>query len=215
MPRISLVDALPIAQALEPQLSLDTTIVLTEQRDSLYWRWSSKGTYTASSTYNIMMSGGMVAWEHKETWRSRVPNTVRIFIYLMLRQRILTHDIMQRRRIGCEGKCVLCDSCPLETLIHLLFTCPYATQVWTFVSAELNIPLLKPMETAESTWSESWKIESRQPNLKKEDRMRWFKCTCWLIWKERNGMIFRGKARWPRELAQAIMQEGKLWARYC
>lgn len=62
MPRISLADALPIAQALEPQLSLDTTIVLTEQRDSLYWRWSSKGIYTASSTYNIMMSGGMVAY---------------------------------------------------------------------------------------------------------------------------------------------------------
>lgn len=63
-------------------------------------------------------------------WKLKCPETVRIFIYLLLKGRLLTRDVMARSNCDHCHLCDLCDACSLETAMHLFFECPYVSQVW-------------------------------------------------------------------------------------
>lgn len=46
--------------------------------------------------------------------------------------------------------------------------------------------------------------------------IRWFIAVTWgLMWKERNGRIFRGNRHTPQILARKIVHEGCLWGSFC
>lgn len=41
-----------------------------------------------------------------------------------------------------------------------------------------------------------------------------FFCSCWLIWKQRNALVFGGSVVPARILAERIVQEGELCSKY-
>lgn len=67
-------------------------VLAEDHEDSLLWRWSSHGIYSASSIYRIMILDGKVSWGFMEVWDSFAPSNVKIFSYLLIKNRILTHD---------------------------------------------------------------------------------------------------------------------------
>lgn len=124
----------------------------------------------------------------------------------MLKHKILTHDVMEKRRINCDLKFVMC-----ETATHLLFECPIAiaTQVWNWISTKLNHPIMKRFH-----WNLMIQYHSLGMTLE-EWRKRRFVCTRWFLWKQRNELIFRVRKIQPQQVVVSISQEVRLWARFC
>ena len=148
--KISLRQAWPIQATLEPNRPILQQIHFTQETDTLEWRWDKSGKYTSSSAYGILTGGGMTKWPFPKIWKCKVPPTVRIFAYLMLQGKVLTRDVLRRRGIQVERKCVLCSNCPVESGLHLFYLCPYTVEVWFHISNNLNIALIKPGLTIQS-----------------------------------------------------------------
>lgn len=112
-------------------LSLSTQAVqLSGREDQIYWLWSSTSCYSAKSLYDTLLAGGKTICPFGHTWNLKVPPTVKVFLYLLIKGKILTHDVMQQRGFNCEMSCTACRNCTLETSIHLFFECSFATSVW-------------------------------------------------------------------------------------
>lgn len=96
----------------------------------LVWWWNSNQEYSAKSFYEMMLSGGKTVCKFEFIWKLKMPPTVRVFAFLCLHDKLLTHETMARSGFHCELNCVLCQSCPLETAIHLFFYCRFAKRFW-------------------------------------------------------------------------------------
>jgi len=209
--KISLCDAAPIINDLRPLQPIQH--VFSDTRDRLKWRWTNTGLYTASSFYKTMMYGGRIRCRFHEIWTSRTPSKVRIFTVLLLQDKLLTHEVMVRRSINCERRCVMCDTCELETAVHLILSCSYAERVWRYLDTQLGFKIMVPRETMGDTWDGSKRSRPRAVG-----KISWtsrFMCALWMLWKQRNEKIFRNKRTPPALLADKILQEGNLWMRYC
>lgn len=182
---------------------------------SLRWRWETGGLYSSKSTYLTVMTGGKTKWPFPEVWTSRIPQTVKVFLYLLLQGRILTRDVLQKRRINCPNECVLCAHCPLETALHLFFDCPYSKCVWMKANRTTGFALVAVKEDAVSTWSESWiQMKARGKVLYEKASIR-FISICWHIWLQRNNLIFRSTLLPPEIAADRAIQVGDQWMRHC
>lgn len=119
-----------LQEAVSEELPLTGTVpVLTGGEDHAHWRWSANGIYLACSLYNTIISAGKIGWHYMELWTAAAPSKVKFFTYLLLQNRILTHEVM-RRGMQCDMQCVTCDDCPIESSQHLFFECPNAVEVW-------------------------------------------------------------------------------------
>ena len=66
----------------------------------------------------------------RRMWRSRIPLKIRVFLWLLLRRRLMTRSLHQRWDPHSSAECVLCRS-GLEDCDHLFVRCPLAQAVWT------------------------------------------------------------------------------------
>lgn len=214
-PVLSLREAQPVLSNLAPSCIVN----FTEEQDSLRWVWGSTGTYSSSSVYKIMAEGGRIIMHNLEVWTAKVPPSVRIFGYLLLRRRILTRDALRRRGINCDRHCVMCSSNWDETAVHLLFRCSYARRVWRIVESELGCKLVSAntvqgvVPTVRYIWEASRLAGGN--TITSQVWMVRFLCTLWWIWRQRNNRIFRGEVVPPEMLAWKVLQEGAMWLKFC
>lgn len=138
--------------------------------------------------------------------------TVRIFAFLLLKGKILTHNVMQRRDLNCELGCTFCNDCTLETSMHLFFQCSYAVTYWNEIARLTGGHLMKPSDTVQNTYEFSARSRG---TMRKKTWAVLFWAACWLLWKERNNRIFERKEKPPVLVAQRAVQEGFLWLKHC
>jgi hypothetical protein len=102
---------------------------LTVQPDQIIWRWTANGRYTAQSAYlaTFRDSPRCNAW--KLIWKAWAPPRVKLFLWLANKDRCWTAERLRRRRLPHNQRCALCDH-ELETMHHLLISCPFSKQVW-------------------------------------------------------------------------------------
>ncbi|CAM0911087.1 unnamed protein product [Alopecurus aequalis] len=179
--------------------------------DSVTWRWTANGQYSAASAYDMQFEGS-IRFSFKDTiWSSGAPLKCRIFGWLAILGKCHTADCLQRKGWPHNAACVFCLS-EHETALHLLATCPVISRLWIklFHTAGLNNNLL-PTQDDDSL--DSWLTRTRRqlpPTLKKN----WcalVHLTWWTIWKERNSRIFNNAAESLSRLHANIVAEAKCW----
>lgn len=88
-------------------------------------------------------------------------------------------DVMSYRNMGVNSGCVICENCPTESALHLIFLCPCAIEVWYEMAAKIGYRLMVP----QSTILEIWTVSKEQANRRgRKCRVEWgsyFACTCW------------------------------------
>lgn len=62
-------------------------------------------------------------------WKYKAPHRVKLFSWNLMHGGLLTNDILQRRGISLDSRCVLCTK-DLEDISHIFFYCPYACNLW-------------------------------------------------------------------------------------
>lgn len=147
-----------------------------------------------------MIGVGKIGWHLVNTWKLRIPPTVRLFLFLLLKGKVLTRDVMRRRKFNCDLGCEMCNHNHPETSIHLFFTCRFATNIWSKLGRPTNINYL--------TIQEAWEKEAvTDPIL--------IASAIWEIWKSRNLKMFENRMAPIDVTVQWIVQEATLWKKFC
>ena len=188
-----------------------TSSYLDPSNDALIWRWTTDGLYPCSSTYKFMHNGGVQSAYNQSVWKFRVPMKVRIFLWLLFRNQILTQEVLVKRGCMVDEGCCFCNNNGIETRQHLFWECTYANSFWRGLAAELNLP---PMSG--TTLINVW-IRGRK-GLTKQDRLRWdtaWAAGTWTLWKERNRRILGQEMRVVGVSIGLASKEAHNWLLFC
>ena len=98
------------------------------EADKITWKWNMKsGLFTTKSVYNHL-SFGEVGLHYRHIWKTKIPYKIKIFVWMLEQNAILTKYNMIRRRWVGDPTCYFC-SLP-ESCGHLFFQCHVAKAVW-------------------------------------------------------------------------------------
>lgn len=161
-------------------------VQLTPQADNFVWTLNVNGKYSISSFYEqIGGKKARVDW-HRLVWAGRIPQKYRFICWLLVRFRLKTKGLLQRKGMNISTDCVLCDD-GFDPCSHLFFQCPYSKQIWKKVLAEIGV-IREPLSwNHELQWLRiACKGRSRKSNLIRLALM----CTVYSLWMERNSRIF-------------------------
>jgi hypothetical protein len=151
--------------------------------DRFIWKWTTDGSYLASSAYRSFFLGMSSLLGAKDLWKASAPPKVKFFFVLTLHHRIWTADRRMRHGLQDSAACALCDQDD-ETVDHLLVGCAYARELWYRL---LRPGGWDPLVPALGSSLAAWWMDSRSllpANLRRSfDSVRLL--VSWVLWKER------------------------------
>ena len=120
---------------------------------------------------------------YKFLWKSKLPHKIKVFFWLVVRNKILTKDNLKKR---CWIGSLNCCFCGVdESIDHLFFQCPIAQYMWRVIQVALNLRMIpKNIKNLYDNWL-----------CKPKDKMAHlvlFGCGAlfWAIWRTRNDWCF-------------------------
>jgi hypothetical protein len=101
------------------------SVQLTDQPDSIVWRWTADGTYSAKSAYNAQFIGSYSFFRGDSIWKAEAEGKHKFFAWLLVQSKILAADKILARQWPCNPICPLCNH-EQETASHLILqsVCP-------------------------------------------------------------------------------------------
>lgn len=119
-----------------------------DESDKVSWKLEAKGSFSVKSTYNALTTsdGGP---HYKNIWKAKIPPKIKIFLWLVANDAIVTKDNMIKRNWKGDPSCYFCQQ--PESANHLLFTCPVAKVVWAIVATSFGATDIP------SSCQQSWK----------------------------------------------------------
>lgn len=165
-----------------------SNITLTEERDSIHWRWTSNGKYTVKSAYEVQFRGATVYFPAKEIWTARTEPKCRLFAWLALHNKVLTAENMIRKNWPCNPTCSLCY-CLEETTVHLLTQCNYTEAAWNMVAARHLLPSYDQLllDRTPKGWVNY--LLATGSSVEKKRKLGVLFSFWWEIWKGRNRSV--------------------------
>lgn len=105
------------------------SICFTEIEDAVVWKYECNGIYSSSSLYRIVNNRGVLPVFLHVMWKIQVPPKIHIFLWLLAKNKVMTKDNMEKRKMGKPLDCVFCLE--QESIEHLFFGCVVAKCVWS------------------------------------------------------------------------------------
>ncbi|TVU06152.1 hypothetical protein EJB05_49350, partial [Eragrostis curvula] len=181
------------------QIDLEQLEENLERPDKWIYIWGSD-TYKSCKYYKHNFIGLTCPQPFKWIWKSKCMPKIKFFIWLVLKDRVNTRNMLRRRNHHLESgyNCVLCHQDTEETLYHLFFDCTFSTSCW------FSIGIL---------WDGELDIHERVMEAKRQFQhqffMEIFSIATWGIWKVRNAKIFDHKhpivASWKQAFRDEII----------
>jgi hypothetical protein len=176
-------------------------ICLHDHDDELKWsRNQTTGVLTTKLGYASKFSeeqGAMRLWWWKAVWKLVFPLKTRIFLWLVLENKVLMWDNGQKRNWIGLGWCYLCKQAS-ETVDHLFVLCPFSKVVWMEVLQSYNLQAQWDKASVMECL-ESWLLDRSISSVKA------LPCyVLWGIWLTRNKSIFKGKEALVGRLSHQI-----------
>lgn len=98
------------------------------EEDKPIWIWEKDGNFTVESVYRHFINSGVIPVNTKWIWKAKRPHKIRVFLWLVCKETLLTWQNLQKR--GCSGPniCVLCRKAE-ESAEHIMLSCCYSRSV--------------------------------------------------------------------------------------
>lgn len=117
-------------------------------------------------------------------WKSKLTMKAKVFIWLMLADRLNTHNMLKRRHYQVQNNdfsCCLCSRGEEETMDHLFASCEFSTRCWCFLKIHwpADVPCITALSSVKAAFNNKLFFEV-------------FALGAWNIWKQRNDFIFEG-----------------------
>jgi hypothetical protein len=132
-----------------------------EEHDSIGWKWTASGDYSATSAYKIQFQGSHNLFKIGHLWKAKVEPKVKVFGWTTMHQKLPTPNILAARGMQATQVCALCNSNSKDAH-HLLIDCTFSRQVihhiWAWQNFEGNPPQVPPEQGA-ATWLTTTPLE--------------------------------------------------------
>jgi hypothetical protein len=129
-----------ILQFLQLYARLNSVQLMHGVQDSISWRWTTNGTYSTSSAYEMHFEGSLRFSFVSSIWKSDAPLKCGLFAWLAMLAKCNTADCLEKKRMPHNAACVLCLSSP-ESALHLLATCNVAINIWARIINLAGLPV--------------------------------------------------------------------------
>ncbi len=176
--------------------------------DEIRWRWATSEVFSVKSVYTFLQDGGVSGSRFGQVWSTRIPLKVKIFLWLVLKKRVLTADNMAKRGWTGPGVCPMCEV-ESETVDHLFLGCPFSAQLLD--SLLQNRPVAPFCTTPDKLWEVCGHM--RGPGRKWE--LTTIAATWWTVWLERNYRIFELKKHSAGHVEAEASRLRRSWVLYC
>jgi len=138
-------------------------------------------------------------------WKAKIPLKIKIWMWLIEHNAILTKDNLSRRNWVGDSKCAFCNGD--ETILHLFFGCNMAKYVWSLVAFVIGA------DNRPSSFDQYWVWIDRRLGTRKQFFMVGLAAICWAIWKARNAFCFEKKLTLlPTEIICSVSSFVTYWA---
>ncbi|CAL1367787.1 unnamed protein product [Linum trigynum] len=157
----------------DPELGEDRTI----------WGVEKDGRFRLRSAYELVEGSteGRTEEHWRDLWRWDGPNRVKLFLWLVSHNRLLTNAERKKRQMAQDGSCTHCTD-EEETMEHILRRCKKTEGFWRHFNCKI-----KDRNNGTSF------IQWIHRNTKDVDTGIDFGILCWLVWKQRNEEALDGK----------------------
>jgi ribonuclease HI len=175
---------------------------LHSQADSLIWTGGDRsGLLTAKNVYLALAAHNwktLIPNWRQRIWRESGPLKHKLFAWLLLENKLLLWDNLQKR--GWEGpnRCALCAR-DMESTLHVFVQCSFTSSLWSYITSALNISTLWSGNNVKACF-QNW-IQSNSSLALLPLHL------CWLIWLSRNAAIFNDKKSSFHFISSLILTE--------
>ncbi|KAJ3688152.1 hypothetical protein LUZ61_017316 [Rhynchospora tenuis] len=189
------------------QLSPFFNFSTTNSDDNVIWRWTQNGLFSSSSAYHVLSNTGVRSWFYPFLWKIKAPPKVKIFLWLLLRDRLLTQQNLLLKGWPTATSCPTCNTISFETSDHLFLHCHFAISVWTIVQIKFRIPTMNFTLDRCDFW-----LANRSSGVNNWDII--WAATSWNLWKARNRRIFSNSDSPVEFLLKNICEDINAWIRH-
>lgn len=112
----------------EQLMSLLDDFPLNLEDDKFTWVLEKSGKYSTNSMYRRLMFRGVNNKRMKRMWRSKLPQKLKVFAWLVAQNKLQTGDNLKKRKWKGDEKCCLCRK--MENMDHIFFECHIAKTIW-------------------------------------------------------------------------------------
>jgi len=162
--------------------------------DQLIWAATESGKFSVKSTLALVRPvEGTNEVDWKRIWKQRVPQRVRVFLWLVFHNKLMTNAERFRRHLHHSSYCEQCQG-EVEDLNHIFRRCPRAHEVWSSGQFPGFSPLAGDVNFLH--WV-NWNLRAQQEDT---EWPRKFLLTVWYIWKWRCARCFGEEDTVPREI---------------
>jgi hypothetical protein len=123
---------------------------LNDQNDVFSWILHQHGQYTIHSLYLALINNGIANNMNKQLWRLKVPLKIKIFMWYMKKEIVVTKDNLAKRNWDGSKQCSFCLHD--ETIQHLFFECYYARFFLGLTQIVFNISPPHSIQHMFNTW---------------------------------------------------------------
>ncbi|KAJ4809406.1 RNA-directed DNA polymerase (reverse transcriptase)-related family protein [Rhynchospora pubera] len=178
--------------------------------DTAHCRWSSDESFSVAAVYKCWASAGKFASPFEWIWKLKVSPSIKLFLYLMSNDRLLTKQQLQKRGVFTQPGCVLCNTGSEEDNLHLFFSSPFSDHLWSRLTTLYQTPVMTTSYSTRETLLLFFKrstLSTFQSTL--------LVSALYIIWMERNNRTFRNSQRTIEDLVRWVMVEATMLLRSC
>ena len=140
----------------------------------------------------------------KHVWKVKVPLKIKVFMWFVHKQVILTKNNLAKRNWTGSTRCSFCDQ--HESIKHLFLDCPLAKLLWYLVHIAFNFTPSNSIPTLFGTW-----INEVETNIAR--RIQVGVCALfWAMWNTRNDLIFNDKNASPLQVIFHYTHSSRTWS---
>ena len=179
---------------------------LLPMADTIRWRWTEDGVYTAASAYRCQFAGSCAPFRSAKFWRGYAEAKCRFFAWMALHGKILTADNLAIRGWPHDPICKLCRIHP-ETVQHLTLDCHFSTAVRERIFS-WHEQLGAPSHPNGRSLNEWWDATiAGIPKDRRREASGAIMYSIWGVWKERNRRVFQNKVLQTEAVATLVHEE--------
>lgn len=172
-----------------------------DRKNGISWKWTPAGDFSCASTYKISHHTWEIALNHNFLWKLKIPMKVRIFIWLMIENKILTQEVLQNQGCTVQPSCHLCNMNCLEILYHIMWSCPYASAFRRGFLAHYNLTF-----NIGGDIRAKWDLaQPRCSKLRGIHINKVWSAWVWALWRKKNRKLF-----WQKEIRVPVIQDTRM-----
>jgi hypothetical protein len=161
-----------------------TSCALGADKDRPMWIWGNKKTFSVKTMYDYLCRTE-VENRNRKIWKAKMPLKIKIFMWMVQLNVILTRDTLTRKNWQGDKRCSFCSQD--ESVQHLFFKCSLTKNVWSLVAMVIGA------ECRPTNVEQFWFWYDKYLPTCKSIHMVSFSAICWALWRSRNSVCFDKK----------------------